>query len=192
MSSEQPHIAPVSAALPEQALVKHVAPRATGYTLEEIEQLASSIAARLGYEPGNDIAPVIKRLGGEFRYLDTEDYFFRADCERLVVDGPGRFTISLHKLGGLFNNRFAIAHELGHYFLHSEMGKIAIHANNSAERSAEEWEATVFAAAFLMPRARMTLLNERKLSVYDLSACFLVSPEAVTRWRRMITPSKVA
>src|SRR5262245_22369686 len=84
---------------------KYSAPAATGYSLDQIEQFAAGIAAKLGYTPGDDVAPLVKRLGGEFRYLDTEDYFFRDDCERLIVDGPGPFTISLHKLGGLFNNR---------------------------------------------------------------------------------------
>ena len=169
---------------------KYAEPVATGYSLDEIAQLAESIGEQLGYKPGEEIEPVVERLGGAFRYLDTDEYFFQDGCERLIVDGPGKFTISLHKLGGLFNNRFAIAHELGHYFLHSEMGKTPLHATNDGSVTAEEWEATVFAAAFLMPRQRVIALRDRALSIYDLSASFLVSPEAVTRWCRMLTPAQ--
>jgi hypothetical protein len=54
--------------------------------------------------------------------------------------------------------RFSIAHELGHFFLHAQEGRRpgAVHADppRSEDDEAEailEWEADAFAAAFLMP-----------------------------------------
>ena len=166
----------------------HSAPKPTGYNQLQIEELAASIAEKLEFSPGGELAPVVERLGGNFKYLDTEAYFFEGGTARIVVDGPGRFVISLHKLGGLFDNRFAIAHELGHYFLHSEMGRRPItagHAEGAVSR--EEWEASVFAAAFLMPRSHVESLG-RKYSTYDMSAYFLVSVESLESWKKLIAP----
>ena len=164
-------------------------PKATGYTQSQIEELAASIAGKLGFEPGGELKPVVERLGGNFKYLDTEAYFGEGGTARIVIDGPRNFVISLYKLGGLFDNRFAIAHELGHYFLHSEMGKRPItagHAEGAVSR--EEWEASVFAAAFLMPRSQVHSLSARYTD-YDLSAYFSVSIEAVEGWKKLISPS---
>jgi hypothetical protein len=168
--------------------VHHSAPMATGYDRQEIEQLAAMVAEKLGFLPGDDLDGAVSKLGGKFTYLDTEEYFFRGGTARIVVDGPKDFTISLHRSGGIFNNRFATAHELGHYILHSQLGKIPIKATHSEGSVApEEWEATVFAAAFLMPGPKFReMAVERKLSTYDLSAYFMVSLEAVTRWKSML------
>ena len=170
-----------------KASAPHNAPKPTGYKQSEIEQIASLVAKAVGFLPGNDLTPLVEKLGGQFRYLDTEEYFFKGGTARIVIDSPGKFVISLHKLGGLFNNRFAIAHELGHYFLHSKMGQIPITATHSEKSvSPEEWEATVFAAALLMPRSEVKRLSNQHLSDYDLSATFSVSPEAVSHWKKMI------
>jgi len=173
-------------AVPQQP--RHAAPKATGYDQQEIEQLAAMVAEKLGFSPGDDLDEAVNKLGGKFTYLDTEEYFFRGGTARIVVDGPKDFTISLHRSGGIFNNRFATAHELGHYILHSQLGKIPIKATHSEGSLApEEWEATVFAAAFLMPAPKFReMAMGRKLSTYDLSAYFMVSLEAVTRWKSML------
>lgn len=49
-------------------------------------------------------------------------------------------------------DRFSIAHELGHYFLHFRMTKQAMVAQRFGS-TREEWEANWFAAGFLMPAA---------------------------------------
>lgn len=170
-----------------QTPLKHSAPKPTGYDADEIGEIAGLVAHRINFSPGDDLTPLVEKLGGECKYLDTEEYYFKGGNARIVVDAPSRFTIYLHKLGGLFSNRFAIAHELGHYFLHSKMGQTPITATHSEKTvSPEEWEATVFAAALLMPKTEVKRLSKRGLTDFDLSAKFSVSPEAVAHWKKML------
>jgi len=68
----------------------------------------------------------------------------------LQVEEDGSFLIALSPLPGDHRNRFTIAHELGHYFLHAKVGKQKLYATRQAG-SRVEWEANWFAGSFLMP-----------------------------------------
>jgi hypothetical protein len=162
------------------------APKPTGYNQSEIEKIAGFVGQALGFSSGGELSPLVTKLGGQIQFLDTEAYLFSGNMARIVISGPRDFIIFLHKLGGLFHNRFAIAHELGHYFLHSNMGETKITAtHNESSVLPAEWEATVFAAALLMPRSEVKRL-EKSLSDYDLSAKFSVSLEAVSNWKKLL------
>jgi Zn-dependent peptidase ImmA (M78 family) len=66
------------------------------------------------------------------------------------VDGPDNFRILVSAFTGPERDRFTIAHELGHYVLHSDFGRKRIRAARFGSDRVE-WEANWFAAAFLMP-----------------------------------------
>ncbi|MDB6140100.1 MAG: hypothetical protein JWO94_3172, partial [Verrucomicrobiaceae bacterium] len=63
------------------------------------------------------------------------------------------FIIRLSSFVGNLRNRFTIAHELGHYYLHSLAGKKAIRVARAGTNRVE-WEANWFAGAFLLPQKR--------------------------------------
>lgn len=123
--------------------------KASKRSRDYIDQLAGKVAEKIGYGPGSNIASLVnERLGGEvvkqsFRDIDHEGKI----CVRAEAD----FTIHLSPYIGRMRNRFAIAHELGHYFLHSRMGQIPILVNEETDSRAE-WEADWFALGLLMPR----------------------------------------
>lgn len=91
-----------------------------------------------------DVLRLVEDLGGS---VET-----RAGGESLKVHSTGKFAIFLPQFTSEMRDRFTIAHELGHYFLHYRFANLAqpmTYARGGRNRA--ETEANVFAAALLMP-----------------------------------------
>jgi IrrE N-terminal-like domain len=143
----------------------------------QIEAVAAAVAAQTHYKPGSQIEPVVKRLGGTISFLAWKDWLTH-DSDTIQVDGPGRFTIRLMGVDGPLRHRFTIAHELGHYVLHSLAGKKPIIAGRRGSNRVE-WEANWFAAAFLMPTKEFkAAAKSLGASPLALAGRFMVSIEA--------------
>lgn len=129
------------------------APVATGWTRRAIDQLGERAAKALVCEPGGDLVALVERLGGEVVCGPVDR---TGSTGFLEVPAAGnanstiRFRIALSPYPGVYRNRFTIAHELEHFFLHSKAGQQPLYATRQAG-SRVEWEANWFAAAFLMP-----------------------------------------
>ena len=130
-------------------------PRSWGLTRSDIERIATSVASQLGYLPGQDLQPLIRRIGGDIEVAPDEDGASLSGS--IDVRGPSDFTIYLPLHTGRLRDRFTIAHELGHLVLHYVYPNAAKQAGIerlTAERYGSgrpEIEANWFAAAFLMP-----------------------------------------
>lgn len=133
----------------------------------QIFLVAEAVSRKVGYAPGDALEPIVERLGGEIGYLDYDDWL-EAKSGSLEVFGKNRFKINISAFSGPLRNRFTIAHELGHYFLHSLSGekKILI-ARKPGAADRLEWEANWFAAAFLMPEKEFNKVYQ--ISGGDLS-----------------------
>lgn len=116
-----------------------------------------------------------KKISGAIRYKKDED----------------KFEILINKNDIKVRQRFTIAHELGHYFLHQEFLKNEeIHvdtmyrtANNEAEieQSRErEKEVDYFAGALLMNRTLLEKMHKENNSIKELAEIFNVSVSAMT------------
>ncbi len=127
------------------------APEPTFLGKAEIWRTAEAFADSVGFLPGDSLGPLVERLGGTVSYLGVHDSFFEHDGS-LRVEGPNNFEIRISSLTGAERDRFTIAHELGHYVLHSRRGQRQILARRCGSDRAE-WEANWFAAALLMPTA---------------------------------------
>jgi predicted transcriptional regulator len=128
-------------------------PEPTNWSEALIGEVAEKIASKLGFEPGNDIKAFVEtKLGGEVKVDDWRD---PAPTGMIQVRGPGDFTIWLSPYTGPTRDVFTIAHELGHYFLHSKAGRTPIEVKREGTNR-EEWEANWFAAAFLLPKEAFT------------------------------------
>lgn len=119
-----------------------------------------------------DIHMLVKQLGG--------DVALATDEESLHVRGRGNFTVFIPDFTSSRRDRFTIAHELGHYFLHYLYPKEAVSkkfGRGGSDRA--ETEANVFASALLMP-ARSFTEAYRELSgdQWLLASRFDVSPRA--------------
>ena len=137
-----------------------------------IEEIAELFAKQLSITPGAPLESVVEQLGGQIKHLDVE---CSADGS-ITVEGEGNFTIFLSPFTGRFRDRFTVAHELGHYVLHSRFGveplKVAREGNDRAE-----WEANWFAAALLMPQEEFTAMA-KNLDLPELAYHFDVSTQS--------------
>lgn len=96
-----------------------------------------------------DVRDLVERLGGRVAYGDRK--------ESLSVHGPDSFTIYLPHMTSTRRDRFTIAHELGHYFLHYLHPKHPGPATfGRGERNLLETQANVFASSLLMPMEKFT------------------------------------
>ena len=95
------------------------------------------------------------------------------------VKGERDFIIYLSDFTGLVKDRFTIAHELGHYVMHSEMGKTPVAVARHVSSDRVEAEANWFAEGFLMPENIFRKEFKRNENTDSLAAFFMVSPQAI-------------
>lgn len=121
----------------------------------DVQREADKIRRSLEYRPGDDISAVVARLGGRINFRSFWETLTSEDGS-IVIRGPRDFDIYLSDATSPRRDRFTIAHELGHYFLHFARQRATMPEGSImvAQRSAtgrEETEAHWFAAEFLMP-----------------------------------------
>lgn len=110
-----------------------------------IQSLAERVAKVLEYQPGDDLQAMVVGWGHRITYVEADDH-----PESLRVDAEGKCEFFLPRHTSPARDRFTLAHELGHLFLHHTQGAGASHYNRSGTDLAEV-QANWFAAAFLMP-----------------------------------------
>jgi Zn-dependent peptidase ImmA (M78 family) len=123
--------------------------RAGNWSRIEVEDFGAKVSKNLGFSAEVDIVELVQtKLQGRIHYKDYPD----VDPEggTIYVHGPRDFDMLIPASTSPIRDRFTIAHELGHYFLHAMQGKFPIVANRSGFGQAEA-EANSFAAGFLMP-----------------------------------------
>lgn len=156
--------------------------KSTNLSRQQIHELAEMFAEKTSYKPGETdiIEYVNNQLHGEIQYTDSPKDSVGGS---ISVRGKNDFTIYLSKATSHIRDVFTIAHELGHYFLHSKLGQIQINANRSDDIDETEREANSFAAAFLMPEERVReLFAEKDGDISALANAFKVSLTAIN-WR---------
>jgi len=147
---------------------------------KELEQLTSNILLDndmykipvdvLKIARANDIevyeGDLDKKISGAIRYYkDTK-----------------KFVILLNKNDSVVRQRFTVAHELGHFFLHREiLENNEIHVDAMFRMPNEkESEVDYFAGALLMNRTLLEKMYEENTSITELSQIFKVSVSAMT------------
>ncbi len=149
----------------------------TGKSKYDVFKEAESIARRLSYKAGEELDSVVNQLSGKIHYLNLHDWFSTQEAS-IWVHGEKHFDIFLSSFSSPLRNRFSIAHELGHYYLHSLEGKVKLIAARSGSHQTE-WEANWFAAAFLMPEEEFkTTCKKYEGNMDYVAAHFLVSRKA--------------
>lgn len=87
------------------------------------------------------------------------------DFSGLLIRKDGHALIGVNSDEATVRQRFTVAHELGHYYLHPQKDAFVDYRNNKDERkdlvtTIKERQANMFAAALLMPRK--TLVKDFK------------------------------
>lgn len=162
------------------------APEACNWSKDDVHHVAEELAQLMCFGPGDPIEPKVEELGGRIEYLGPGE---NSEDGSLIVEGPRSFVITLPQATSATRDRFTIAHELGHYILHSSFGEKPIKASRFGKPSMEriEWEANWFAAAFLMPadhfRETWARLSGDAACVADR---YRVSPQAASVRARVL------
>lgn len=124
----------------------------------KIENLASEIISNNGImAPSIDIEKIVSNEG-----LRVTSYDLGDDVSGALVVENGKGAIGYNPNDSILRRRFTIAHEYGHFLLHSETQRLFVdkdflikfrNANKYTQNEIiQEQEANAFAAAILMPR----------------------------------------
>lgn len=126
-------------------------------------------------------------MGGSIVYKNPVKEIGRLP-ESIIVRARNDFTIYLPVMTSLSRDRFTIAHELGHFFIHYPLvekrypGRPMAATRWVDEKDDDlrrtEWEANWFAAAFLMPSDDFSAAYRRNRDPKHLATLFSVSPKA--------------
>lgn len=152
-------------------------PEPANVTKAAVDSFAAQVARTVGYTPGAELDTIVERLGGKIE-SDSWDVNSGSGSLEVLPGQDPRFIIRLPYFAGNVRNRFTVAHELGHFFLHSGGGAKAIKiAREGSDRC--EWEANWFAAGFLLPADRFRQDWSTCRSIPRLANQYLVSQSVI-------------
>jgi len=162
------------------------APVPLGASRKKIDDVAGSIALRGGYTPGSDLKSWVKdHLHGSVETSsaesDTRYGYLTVPGKRDKTGTESKLDITLSPFTGEFDDRFTIAHELGHYFLHCiAQGRDGLTVHREGNDRAET-EANWFAEGFLMPKENFVeAWNELGGSIPALIHRFKVAADVIS------------
>jgi Zn-dependent peptidase ImmA (M78 family) len=172
---------------------------------DRIGMLADHIRTALELRVPVDVESAVARLGGSIDVVDAIAANEEIDAQ-VEKTGERSFRITLSRRGRYRErDRFSVAHELGHLFVHmgylidaNRWGTIGTYKDSVKFRygyTEEEYEANEFAGAFLMPAAAFREVAARHVTrgAYDvnaIAAAFNVSREAASvrgRWLNLFS-----
>jgi hypothetical protein len=157
-------------------------------TKAQVHGFAERAAAALAYGFGDPLEPLVARLGGHIRARGHAD----ETTDSIRVEPDGSFAIVVSSISSAERDRFTIAHELGHLFLHFPLieknhpgaAMVATRwvGETDPEQRRAEWEANWFAAGFLMPGAAfIDAFEKRQRNLRAVAGYFGVSSHAAER-----------
>lgn len=160
------------------------------YSYSYIEDITENLLKQHNfYRAGFNVCDLAKEIG-----VTIIEEKMDSDVSGLFVKNGDKPIISINKKEGDTRKRFTVAHELGHYFLHSEIKPIFVDKTpkvlyrNTASSSGEihqEREANAYAAALLMPsslvKAELENVDADAINpIKDLADKFNVSEPAMS------------
>ena len=143
-----------------------------------IGQLADQVRKELRLSIPTDVRLAVASLGGRIQEMTLDDMPYEAAVRKTENQS---FEIRLRNGIGIQRERFSLAHELGHLFIHmgfqtDDTKWESIQPGESSERarygvSESEYEANEFAAALLMPESiyRQTIYRLTEDNKVDMS-----------------------
>lgn len=126
----------------------------------------------------------VENLGGKIVYDDELAWHVNVK-QALQIRGENDFTIHFSKYSGPLHDRFVIAHELGHYFIHSQQGKIKGYYPRKSDGIAE-FQANWFACGLLMPTKEFLDVLDVTQDEYTIAGRFMVPTKAVEMRKKQL------
>lgn len=131
---------------------------------EEIDAAVERVREDTGMSyPHNNLLDIAEKLGVKVYDVDLSEYEIGSNAKGVngIIDwdkneaGQDIAEIYLNKDFSSARKIFTLAHELGHYMLHSKDRKLRVDVfdySKDTQESIEETEANYFAASLLMPK----------------------------------------
>ena len=120
-----------------------------------IIEKANEILTKYGFKRPVDVVQLAESMGfvvGNAKMKKEEDGFILVNNDTQEILGvKTQKLIGVNRERDLFTKRFIIAHELGHYILHSKNKSIFAQREQTHGRTSEENDVDFFAACLLMP-----------------------------------------
>ena len=167
-------------------MVEYSDPIPTRASKVAVSTFAEQLAINLEFKAGDPLDPLVSQLSGKITYRNP---IGAEKPESIRIEPTGEFEIFLPSVTSLGRDRFTIAHELGHLFLHfplvqnsrPENGMKATRwvdeTNQDLQRC--EWEANWFAASFVMPSGSFREACRQYGSISTVASIFGVTEAAV-------------
>jgi len=155
--------------------------------LEKIENLAEKLLKEIG---ANSLPIPVEEVAGRYRIQIRRAK--SKDFSGLLIRKDDYALIGINSSEAETRQRFTVAHELGHFFLHPKKDTFIDYRNNRRiVRTPREMEANMFAAALLMPRKilendykKMSFMGFGDEDLSELASRYHVSDDAM-RFRLM-------
>jgi Zn-dependent peptidase ImmA (M78 family) len=146
-----------------------------GRDLSTVYSIGEDAAKAVDWNSGFDLAALIRKLNGTIHYINYSGFRQYEELfeNSIYVHDDISFDILLPAYATLAENRFTIAHELGHYLLHR---KPMTFACRKGETQVEK-EADCFALGFLMPRAIFEQYVKKYRTLTGVLATAFLVPE---------------
>ena len=157
---------------------------------KKIEELAAQLLSELNI---NELPIPIRKIA-ELKGLIIHPFDLGTNISGVLVIDKEQGTIGINPLESPVRQRFTIAHELGHFLLHSESESLFVDKHfkilfrsqgQSSKEIKKEQDANAFAAAILMPKNKL----EEKINNSSLD---LTDDEAVKKIAQMFDVSVIA
>jgi Zn-dependent peptidase ImmA (M78 family) len=155
----------------------------TNLPKKQVEDFTTQVATALHFDVGGDLRGLIEQLEGRLHYQSLFELV--EESGSIFVHGECDFDILLPQYTSPTRDRFTLAHELGHYFLHSNQGETQIIATRLGSTRIE-WEANWFAAQLLMPREPFIKRFKKTTDLAAIASIFKVSVDAAEVRRKSL------
>lgn len=149
-------------------------PLASAMSREEIESLARRIRAKfkctdLYFDIIRFVEYVLPSIDSSFcyeyvdsAYLPANTYAFYDPHDNIMRISSDVYENAIKDIG---RDRFTIAHEVGHYFLHRNNIALARSKSSVPAYRNPEWQANVFASALLIPVDKTKFMTPEEIQV---------------------------
>lgn len=143
-----------------------------------IDKFSEELADKLNFNPGDSLEDLVSnKFKISIEYIPLPEII---NSGAIYVKHGEMPLIRINVYDNHLRRRFTLAHELGHYIIHSDMGEKEIIAARNGYNERAEWEANWFAAGFLMPKKDFVTKHNEGLDKFDMSNYFHVSPSAIS------------
>lgn len=165
------------------------------YSFKTINDFAEKISKDhhlTDFSNGDNLYKFVETIGGAI--VSNHEYDWIVNRHKsLQVRGPNDFTVHFNKYTGPLRDRFSLAHDLGHYFIHSKQGEIKLERARRSPEGIAEFQANWFACGLLMPSDEFVEVYNTTQDKYSIAGRFMVPIKAVDiRIKNLIKYGKIS